>query len=622
MNDNSSSRTSSFIDGGSKAKRKFKRRYITRSLWILTLISSCLFIMIFDEPTAVLLIATLILISGLVNLLTMFIHPRFFSVDGYILVILSYVLAFIKIILIPLDISVFFSFEEGSSNTFHYMIDLVWKVIYWTSIIVNFLILRVLLVYWQQGHPTVWEKLSNTFKFLFWQIMVIAMIGLLLGSYLLIKNGIWQTWDSLLFTINMINVNYCLLFVIILGAYGLVDIPFYFLTYTNTDKKLKGLLSKLDPTVDELVEAVNRFIKNKDVLLQACESVFTNTYECQELRSFAKQIEDELCYYRIDYNELVGQESVDPTIKISDRIDIDCLANMLIEVKSDFYTVIKREGALIRHYMKIDNNREGSEVEDIEKPRLVIYKHEGGYTSSDSGFNRFTDDSDGKSVKSYRVNSKSIKPRRYNTAIKIITKLVGVLLILVSLCILGFQVNIYFLNSINLIVNIVTRTEIFYVVFIFIYLYIGAIFLFCFFTMSQIRLFERYVLVKHHTDKLGMLYNAMMCNTFIIGVVYNLVYFFIDVYQNNQLRVSKALENIFKQILNQAPFVLSTYKTVFPSLFVFVVVVSVMIKFGVVAFIKKYLQIEDDEDVVDLTNSRAELDTLEKIEAIYIKDLK
>jgi hypothetical protein len=610
-----------------KSTFNIKRRYITRFLWLLTLLSSTFFIAFLDQVLSIVLIATLVLLTGLTNLLIRYIHPRFFSFSGYLMVIVSYVLAFVKIILIPLDIGINADYND-SNNYIHDVIDLIWKIGYWSSICINFVLLRVLLVYWEQSHSTFAKRIKKTIVILWWRILVIVAISLVLLTILIIKHGTKQTIEVLLTVVQLINIAYCLIFIILLFGYGAVALPFYFFSFTDTKTKINNYLIRLRSIKKELVQEVNKFIANRTFLMSKCYDVIQSTDEeegDEELKAFAKDIIKKMETLNLDYNLLVKYKKTSPTIKDKDKLDLNQLSEMYTKTKNIYYLAIKKEAALLRIYSYIKASTEI--VNEIRESTQNVNETSTTLVMVAEGSTSFFDNSvDNSRLKSKSKRSKSIinkttdfltiKPKRYNKCCKTVSFLFGGFILLISLFILVLQANIFILEKLNIFVILSINMKSLYAAFSFIFFYFAFIFTCCFYSLSQLRLFESYILVPHHTDQDGMITNALMCNTLVIGIIYNIAYFFSDMYIKDHSILLNMINDVFTDMLNQSPAVLNTYKYAFPSLLIVVVVLTILKKFNILFVGNKYLQ--DDEAIlaIDVSEQKA-FKIIEKIEVTY-----
>jgi hypothetical protein len=358
--------------------RKLKRRYITRVFWLLAILTIIL-CYIFMKPLVALITSfSIIAIASLINILLLFISPKKldFSIDAYITIIISYSIALTILIIVPLDISASLHKtdstnlnEQLDNKSIHDGIDLTWNIIYWTSILVNFILMRFQIAYWSQGHSTIKQKIIKTLKGFIRQLIIIALLGLavlifLLFKYLSLMKGI----EFMKSIIQVINSLYCIAYIVFLLGYGLVQLPFYFYSYTHTTIKLKMNLQALSLVRDELETGVNQLLKDKSILLGYCFKITQLQSQVPlekiDILQFAQEIISEISDYNYELNDLIGSKNIDGNIKDPKIFDVltdlteDHLAQMLITVKNDYYYCVKKEGALLRLYSTISNNCE------------------------------------------------------------------------------------------------------------------------------------------------------------------------------------------------------------------------------------------------------------------------
>jgi hypothetical protein len=164
-------------------KKKFKRRYITRLIWLVILLTSLIVLFTLDKLISMSLIGFFVSIGVISNLLLMYVSFDFFSIDAYITIFLSYGIIFIQMMIIPIDISLSTTKNINSRFTkdqMHNFLKLEYMILYWISIILNFVFLRFQLSYWNQGHPTLRERVIATLKSLSKLLMIFGIVFLII----------------------------------------------------------------------------------------------------------------------------------------------------------------------------------------------------------------------------------------------------------------------------------------------------------------------------------------------------------------------------------------------------------------------------------------------------------
>lgn len=646
--------------------RKLKRRYITRLFWLIAIVTIIL-CYIFMKPLVALITSfSIIAIASLINILLLFISPKKldFSIDAYVTIIISYSIALTILIIVPLDLSVSLNKSDNTSSnenidnkSIHDSIDLTWNIIYWTSILVNFIFMRFQIAYWSQGHSTVKQKIIKTLKGFIRQLLIITFLGLAVLIFLLFKYlSLMKGVEFIKSIIQVLNSLYCIAYILFLLGYGLVQLPFYFYSYTHTSVKLKMNLQALSLVRDELETGVNQLLKDKSILLGYCFK-YTQLQsqvplEKIDILQFAQEIIGELSNYNYELNDLIGSKNLDGNIKDPKIYDVitdlteDHLAQMLITVKNDYYYCVKKEGALLKLYSTISSNCEilddsglnfQSSTDSINSPDQTIQTSPKRKKNS-IVMNRSTSFS--------RISF--LLPKNYSFFIKLITKIFAFFLVNLSIIFLVFQINLIFLSKVNFVYLISSwlLNSNFYLNYFFIFFYFSYFFICSFYSLSNFRFFEVYILVPHHTNKFGMAYNASMCNTIILGICYNILYFYSFIYDSrtgksgalNALSSASALNDFFAS-MKKVEFVYGYYNYFFPLILILIVTVTVMKKFHIFKFYdehfgdmetefnntldKEETGIISEDTFFDHQGNQGKIkfEILEKIQEIYYGDL-
>jgi hypothetical protein len=620
-------------------KCKLKRRYFSRSMWVISIIISVLLFIFIDKMAALTISCCLLYGSTLLNILLYYLSPRKanFSLDAYITITLSYILCFAKLVLIPMDISL--SLTEDNQGT-HTPINISWIIVYWFSIILNFTLMYVLITYWSQGHNSFIKRLKRTFHQLLKTLIIVGIIAALILTFLLIK---YQSFDTIMTMIQIINWVYCLAHIVLLLGYGLIELPYYFFNFTNTYSKLRSSLIHITKAQEEFEMAVNKLTKDKKLLQNYCESILKKgerelTFLSVKLSSkFVGDILEEISKYNYHYNCLTRDNGEDGDLKIPTKDpNDDILADMLVKVKEHFYLCCKKEALMLRIYSQISDNCEHIEnsSENHSNKEFRAKRDQVSITVDTRQISKMVKKRTSKDNKSIKIHF--LIPKKYNLAIVIMSKTLSVFLFLFSLLIFVFQINLYFLRQENFIAYISTKMlqGNYYLNFFFIMIYFIYIFACCFYSLSQFKIFELYILVPHHTNKFGMAYNASMVNTLILGICYNLLYFYSFLYDKENVTGSSIYA--FFDSMKKVSIVYDYYLYIFPSILIFVILITGIKKFNLFCFKWWHpAQLEETNEAceskkkeIDMVsedfdeNGSIKFEILENIEKIYTGELK
>ncbi|KAF0734864.1 hypothetical protein Ae201684P_005545 [Aphanomyces euteiches] len=172
---------------------------------------------------------------------------------GYVVygfVFLSWYAGFLGLVLLPLDIST--ALQGGDANV-HSSLVVGWKMVYWLTFILSWMVLPVLIEYSQSGAFTPEQKLRMSLRYLLRHYAMLLTCGVVLLIYLVVVdhfsiNGIVGVAMTLANT-------YGLLWIIALLGYGLVNIPRRIWTFADPEHHLRETYFRAIQIHDDRVEA-------------------------------------------------------------------------------------------------------------------------------------------------------------------------------------------------------------------------------------------------------------------------------------------------------------------------------------------------------------------------------
>jgi len=561
------------------------------------------------------LIGFFVSIGVISNLLLMYVSFDFFSIDAYITIFLSYGIIFIQMMIIPIDISLSTTKNINSRFTkdqMHNFLKLEYMILYWISIILNFVFLRFQLSYWNQGHPTLRERVIATLKSLSKLLMIFGIVFLIILLIAFIKFGA-NTADVLLTTAKLLNYVYCFIHCIVLLGYGLIELPYYIYEFTNTSSKLENLLKNVESFVNEYQKSMNQLFADKIYLLELCTKVKNNKEH--QSREFAISIEKDLIRYNITFNNLVHFSRTKPSIEIESNkeIDNDELAAIFVKLKENFFYAKKKEAALLRLYI---------EITKCCFPQDKLNSNDSqDNVSSNTNESFFKTDEKGKTSLMIINNKYSfLVPKVFPLHIVILTKLIALIVLCLSLFILLLIINLYFISSSNIFEIILNKIDNFYGNMVFFNFIQGYMFMCCYYALTKFKITEDYILIPHHTNRFGLANNSGMCSTISMGLAYYFVFVFGGYYKNGSS--GGALTEFF-QSMTQFPLIYNYFNFIFPTGIFVIFIFIILKKFNLFESLTNYVESSDfynDKNKVPIQNETDKTKTYEiliKVQELY-----
>lgn len=602
-----------------------KRRNITKLVWIIVVILSITSIFAFSAISSCVVITALICIGILTNLFLTYVHIDYFSIDAYITVPILYALAFIKFILIPTDISIN---NDKRSNDFEQLfnnLNTTWTVVYWLSIFFGTVVLKFQTFYWRQGYPTVVRKIKGALMGLLKQILIIIVITVVLVGYLTFKLGVSEMKSVLFGAIRVMNLLYTLIFFIFLLGFGIVELPLYYLTYTSTEAKVKVSLQKLQGLQLDTQNSMNIFHLDREILIDCCNIIFK--IPGHPSFSFAQNIMKDINDLKLEHNELFNKDksSVKALVKKPEKelINDDSLAVIYTQVMEDYFLATKNFALFMKVFISITSELEPCIPEELKETNdngETVISHLGIDTAD-----IVNKDPSLVFIKRGRFNANEttlfIVPKKYNIKAEIISKTFGVIVSLLSAAVVVMQFTLFDAHGFNLFGKLLELTyNKYYLCYICIMLYIGYMFCCSYFALTQFKIADCYLIVKHHTNKMGLAFNARLCDTLIFGIIYNIVAFLGPVFfDNSEKKGTSTIENFYKT-MKDTGIMFTGYYYYFPSLLTIIIITYISKKFNLFCFKDKggdlYFEQFDASNISE-DNLQKAYTIIQKIEKLY-----
>lgn len=612
-----------------------RRRYITRTIWVILSIIIILSFIFTSNITSCVILTSCLCLGALINIIITYIHRDFFSIDAYITVPLLYSLAFIKFILIPTDISLNNTSEANSSELTFATLNITWTIVYYLSLFLGTIVLKFQQFYWRQGHPTIKQKVLGALRALLKQLIMILIPGAILLVYLLIKYGFSEMKDIISNVINILNILYSFVFFIILLGFGVVELPLYFLTFTATEEKVKNYLQKIQQLHKETQDARNVFNLDKEILEETCKKVFKQPGHLSF--SFSKDIISEITEMKIELNDLFTKDKTIKAISVKPKSEIndDNLALMFAQIKEDYFLACKKFALFMKTFNKLTEELDpcvpNININNKDNDNNSIFNDNNSFNHILSDGTQLTDILNTEPSLVYIKRNKFDKsnsslivmPKKYNLPINIFTKTVGVLFGIISTIIVFIQLTLILVKTFNF--NLIDKFLIlsydnYYSCYFVLIFYISYLFSCCYYAITQFKIAEFYVIVKHHTNKMGLASNARLSDTILFGIIYNLVAYLGPAYfEDDSKSGNSTIEKYYNNIV-KAGYVYTLYYYYFPIILFVIILVYITKKFNLLCFRDKggegYLEKFSMEDISE-DNLQKIYIIIQKVEKIY-----
>ena len=568
---------------------RIKRRYLTRAVWSV-IVFIILLVLIFGSFSAAVSTALVIVtLATLFNFLSMYIttNRNYFSLDGYISVVVSYSIIAIKLIIVIFDLSYngLGKKETSKSTILNSFIYYTWMIVYWISLIFNFGIILFQQVFWKQGHPRFLGRLWQTIKYLKW-FLIIGGIGLvlliilisILASYAVLDKGMeWYTKVSV--SVELGNILFCEIIFVILYGIGLVYFPMKFLRYTSSIDNLKKVIKDFVKFKSSYELSVNKFDRNSKYLIKVAKKV-RNVYDCpKDLEQYCNTIIENL--ERKNKNNFVNfNDFIEYNINVYDdfgemrgpdyvkEYPIDVLSQMYMKVQTYYYLCIKKKTVLIDAYLTIRNNAQtfGEKTIFYQNDKMKEQIHKKNVYAG---------------TKNYLVI-----PKEHKMYIQIITKIIGGVLFIISVLLYGTQIFMLIVTCLKDESTLDALNKWFEFenpsIFILLYFaYFAFIILSSFYSLTRVRKIDDYIIVVHQCDKFTMIKNSSMTNKILLGIIYNFLFFSINLDPSMQTDQDKTnqLAYYFKA-LKDFTVIKKIYGIGFPILLTIVIIFAVLSQYG------------------------------------------
>ncbi|RHY02283.1 hypothetical protein DYB25_014233, partial [Aphanomyces astaci] len=168
----------------------------------------------------------------------------------YSFVFVSWYAGFLGLVLLPVDISA----TVAASSSTHASLLTGWKLLYWLTFILSWVILPVLIEYSQSGAFTPQQKLRASVQYLLRHYAVLLATGVALLTYLVVVDHF--TLSGLVGLAMTLSNTYGLLWLIGLLGFGLVNVPRSVWRSASPHDQLRRIYFRAIQIHDDRVEAM------------------------------------------------------------------------------------------------------------------------------------------------------------------------------------------------------------------------------------------------------------------------------------------------------------------------------------------------------------------------------
>lgn len=257
------------------------------------------------------------------------------------IIFVSWFFGFFTIIFLPLDVAL--ASDETYNNE---KLTTLWKTVYWTTFLLSWIILPVMLEFYNSGKITMVGRFVDSLKrnLKFYAIIgTIALIGLCL-IIAIEKINIYDLPNLLISVCN----TYGIIIIMILISDGLIEFPKYFWNYCNFEYRMKLLAFTYDIIEHDFFDAKNKLIK---IISNVKKYKSTKNYDDHE------KILIENVYEKIlPYIEIIGHTEQELDFE---KIEINVIVNQY-KTSIDTYEINKLKiNSYIKlyDYLKISSNK-------------------------------------------------------------------------------------------------------------------------------------------------------------------------------------------------------------------------------------------------------------------------
>ncbi|KDO31940.1 hypothetical protein SPRG_03156 [Saprolegnia parasitica CBS 223.65] len=164
-------------------------------------------------------------------------------------VFFSWYVGFLGLVLLPWDLT---TTARGDADAYPTLLC-AWQFVYWSTFVLSWVVLPVLIEYNQSGAFTTEQRLRYSIKYLLRHYAVLLVLGFLLFLYLVVVDHF--SIGGVLGLVMTLGNTYGLLWIICLLGYGLVNIPRKVYAYSDPQLRLRQLYFRATYVHDERVEA-------------------------------------------------------------------------------------------------------------------------------------------------------------------------------------------------------------------------------------------------------------------------------------------------------------------------------------------------------------------------------
>ncbi|OQR92970.1 hypothetical protein ACHHYP_03047 [Achlya hypogyna] len=162
-------------------------------------------------------------------------------------VFFSWFVGFLGLVLLPMDLT------SVNDRTNYESILVGWKLVYWFTFLLSWLVLPILIEFSQSGAFSTEQRLRLSIKYLVRHYAVLLSVGAIFFLYLIVVDHF--SISGVIGLVMALGNTYGLLWIVCLLGYGLVNIPRIMWSYGDPQARLRSVYFKAIQVHDERVES-------------------------------------------------------------------------------------------------------------------------------------------------------------------------------------------------------------------------------------------------------------------------------------------------------------------------------------------------------------------------------
>eukprot|EP00347_Sterkiella_histriomuscorum_P020171 403338832 len=459
------------------------RQGVTAVAWIIGLVIIALLFVaaaLVDRSwmLAIFIIISVILsICVLVTIFARYVDSEKFPISAYFNIGMTYFYSLMSIGILAVDLGFSLYNRETQSleeqESYQTLMKVLWNIIYWGSLTHGTFLNKFFSKYWTSGHFTIGGRIKssikNLIKMIVAGIIALAIFGCI-AYFAIGLNGINGVKAVLLIMANV----YSMLFLVILLAYGLFNLPLYLWKCGDNQHALYKELE----TADEIRKQYRAALVDFHTKVSQCKNLAAN-HKNEKNQAIMDILQKEMPEKDLEGQSIGHSQYFQLELKKNQEITEDFIANIRYQFKLAFFMYKRKKSKWLTTYNIVDN----VVVKPIEYSEDDI-KVKPGFNLNDA-----------------TLDDLKLKAKPNSLKKIILYRILAVLSLLFCLLVLITEATVIVDPEKTIVYFIVekNKSQTFLVV-IFTILFLAGIVLVCFFTIFNLKMSDYMQLVPKHTD--------------------------------------------------------------------------------------------------------------------------